>query len=239
MAGTGYELTNTARVRSYVGGPKGGTVRIGDSMVPKHVTVEYESDDLMPDGRRAPRTVLEYEVRDGVPSCVEVRIVSRKGERPILAPDLSWLDVEQIGASAFARMAMRIVQSDGDSVTAIIDGVLHNESLREVKSAIPASYLNSHDELRHVARVYLDPMNRGKGTNAVLEVLGYNSRPTASRRVARARDAGLIPAPGATDAELDAALAKLLPTPPPPPMSNEVVKRRLRKAAGRTEGDES
>jgi hypothetical protein len=187
----------------------GSGVRVGDWMFPKKVTVTIEPDDLEPDGRRMPHTVMRFEFRDGAPVCTELRVESRPGERPILSSELAVIDLEKVGVRAFSQLAYRIVHDDGMTLEAVFQSTRDPDSMKAVQSRVPASYLSGVDELRHVARVYLARENRAKPTRSVQDVLGYGSRETASGRIKKAREMGLIPAPGASPEALDIALEKL------------------------------
>lgn len=214
MAGkTADEWKASMHVRTYMGGQRGGTVRFGDFMVPKHLTVEFEPDPLQPEGRRRPLLVMEYEIRDGNPICTDLRVTSRPGDRPVRITDLGVINIEEIGATAFAQHAWRITSDQGHTIAAKLEALLDPDAVDTMKSKLNSArdmnHIGSITELRDVARVYLDPINRSKPSKAVAETLGYSHRSTASRRIADARQKGLIPPPGASPAELDAALEDL------------------------------
>lgn len=214
-----------------IGGRKGGTVRYGDYLVPRCVTVVIDPDDGDPHGLPRPRAVLEFEIRDGVPVCTELRIVSGPGDLPVLRADVATLDPEAIGAVAYAQAASRITQVSGGTVTAERTGNLDNDAYRAVRSALPANYVDTATELRAVAEIYLHPQNRAVPTKAVEEALGYTSRATVARRVRAARSAGLIPPLGADDAALDDAYRRLTVDVEPKTRTPDEVRRLLRSMA--------
>ena len=165
-------------------------------------------DDDMPEGRRWPDAHFKFEVRDGAALCAEVHIVSKPGDRPIRSNDLQVFDLDRLAESVFMHFAYRR-ENDSSSVWTRHSGDTNEDALPELHRAVEAGYDDPLAELRHVARVYLDPATRSSPTNAVLTVLGYGSRATASRKVRAARERAFIPPVDATEEELDAAWDRL------------------------------
>lgn len=92
-----------------------------------------------------------------------------------------------------------------------------DEAFPAIHKAGSGRWADPLEELRGVARVHLDPRNRGRQRKAVAEWLGGDSKvvsdETASRRIKAARQASLIPAKGATEDELRTAFAVSRTTP--------------------------
>jgi len=184
--------------------------------VAQHVTVDLRGEPSDIPGRGWLDTKIELEVRDGAVICTELRIVAKPGDRPIRTADLSVFNLDRLAELAFGTTS---IGPDAGEV-----------DLTGIRHAVDESYREPLEELRAVARTYLDPRARSKPTQAVMDVLGYRSRATASRRIVAARTQGFIPATGATDADLDAAWVELTRPSPEPYSANDL--RRLAYAQG-------
>lgn len=180
-------------------------VKLGDIAVPSTVTMRFEGSEDAPAGRRWPTIVLRFEVRDGEPVCVELRVESAPGDRPVSLSELRGLDLDGLAALAFERHALE-TQEAGRYVIGSGTTARAASELRAQRLSRGAENLA---ELREVARVYLAPSARRKPTQSVVDVLGYGSRETASRRIAAARRKDLIPEVGASDDKLDEYLQRL------------------------------
>lgn len=167
-------------------------------------------------GGRWPDVLLSFAVRDGVPECVEYRVVSSPGARPARPDMLAVDDVRRIGDWAFSVSAMSYDPVEGSMTaweapsTRSIVGRATREATWRARAASEHPGSPSMEELRQVARVYLDPLSAPKRAEAVWGAL-YPDKTiaTANRRIRAARDASLIPPVGASDEEFARAWQRL------------------------------
>lgn len=198
--------------------------------VPAELTWHFEGDQSLPPGQRWPDVTAKIEIRDGAAVCSELRIVSKPEDRPIRTTDLQDLEIDRIIKEALLTVASRKVSrtASGGWVTGFDGQAASDPGARAaVHRAVEAGYGDPLSELREVARIYLSAMrgtSRRKPTESVLDVLGYGSRATASRKVKAAREAGLIPRVGASDTEHYAAWLTLF-APPRPDDTPEQIER--------------
>lgn len=197
--------------------------------VPAELTWHLEGDQSLPPGQRWPDITARIEIRDGAAICSELRIVSKPDDRPIRTTDLQDLDINGILEQALLTVAsQKVSRTQTGWVTGYNGEAASDPGARAaVHRAVEAGYGDPLSELREVARIYLSAMrgtSRRKPTESVLDVLGYGSRATASRKVKAARQAGLIPQVGASDVEHYAAWLKLY-APPRPVETPEQVER--------------
>ena len=191
------EETWPGEMRIFV--PSGmGLTRLGEYAVPPTVTVFYDGERDVVDGQGWPDLQLRYEVRGGVIDCVEMRVASGANARAVRLSDLAVsFDLDRIATDVFLRLAVRPDEQGGGRLST-------DERLPARRSELGERTGTRVSELDAVARIFLAPDSRRKPTQSVADALGYTLR-TASRRVDDARQAGLLPPAGATDAELDAA----------------------------------
>lgn len=177
--------------------------RLGRYTVPSRVAVHISGNPAEPDGVRAPTVIFIFEIRDGAIACVDVRAASAPGDRPIRQSDLA-VNLDALAEAHFTRWA-----DDDAEPFAWIGSEGKEAGRREAVAAVDTGRrASSPAELRHVARVYLDPKNRKRPAHHVESLLGY-SHTTTFRKIDAARALDLIPSKGATDEELDAAYARL------------------------------
>lgn len=112
---------------------------------------------------------------------------------------LSRLNLEEIGREAYAEWLNTPVYGEGVRVETIV------ASQRDWTQV--AAALGANAELAEVAWIYLQAPTRG--TQNVMDAMGYGSRGTASLRVREARKQSLIPPPGAPQSEYQAAFERL------------------------------
>lgn len=163
-------------VTGYVGGRDGGFVQLGDALVPPKAALSFEGREGTPDA------TLRFEIRDGRPECVEVHVLAKADGRGIRSADLAMVNVDTVTIAAFAELA-ELGESETEALSAF-------RSLSEARLRRRPTV--TRGDLDEVARVYRDHVS-GNPTTAVARLLGYTPR-TAARRVAQAREAGLLPA---------------------------------------------
>lgn len=198
-----YSVTPTARLGKFV--------RWGNHLVPETVVTTMSGGGEI-DGKRWPDMTFTFTVRDGAAVCTEFRVVSKPGDRPVRTPDLRFIDIDELMQLSFMQHAWDAVEAESGEPgawAATLGEATSAGSAREVRKRVNAGYGDPVAELKQVARTYCDPMNRKAPSNNVYELLGYGSRETANRRIRAARDKGLIPPVGATDAEIDEQFKKL------------------------------
>lgn len=183
--------------RSRTSAKVGAPVNVGGYAVPRRVTFEFEGTDGKP-GNVSPDVTAHFEVRDGVPECVEISVCAKADGRAVRTADLALFNVENLTKRVFAEHAV-----------AVETGELPTEqqaASRAITDRVEGPRPAREAELEAVARVYLT--HRPTGSAAVRDLLDYPDR-TAYRRVEQARQRGLIPAQDASDAEYAAALQAL------------------------------
>ncbi len=181
-----------------------GLVRLGDSdtVVPASVTRTLEGENGHPD------LVMTFEVRDGRPECVDIRIKSKPEGRGIKQADLRGFVLDELSEIVFARFASRVAHVADDG-TWLAEGPLWEEreqwaARRDVAEARQSQRQPpSLSELQRVADIYKEHQGN-KPIQAVQLLLGYNSRRTAARRAQQARERGLFNSPPPDDDRKDA-----------------------------------
>lgn len=183
----------------------GASVRVGDHLVPRRVTLTALGDGAHPDLR------FEFAMDDdGAARCTEVAVKAKDGGRGVSTADLSLIAVDQLTAAAFEQFASEIVARPDTVIEAVYrGGVTDSSSIRRAvdKGHGPSSPL----ELLHVARAYAS--NASAPVQAVVDIVGLSPR-TAARRIDSARKLGYLPPKGSpVEAHhverIDQGLAKL------------------------------
>lgn len=189
MAGTpgpwAGRITTKANVRD-------GHVMVGETLVPRRVTMTFLGDNGFPD------LTAVFEVRDGRPDCVEVRVTAKPDGRGVTAADLSVLSPDGMARGALMQHATRRVERTPDGGTKAAFGSVSERDawamlgdLTEAQ-AVRRTGRITRSELEEVAQVYRDHLD-GHPAEAVHRILGYGSQRTAARRIKAAEDAGLLP----------------------------------------------
>lgn len=173
------DWTGKMRTTAKVGAP----VELRGYAVPRRITLTVEgqggsSSSASPDAR------LEFEVRDGMPQCVELHIKARPDGQPIGTTDLRMFDIDGLTESVFLRHAQKVLEPG--------KAYRYADADRPGAQRIIGARVRSDAVLRKAALAYLGNETHA-GLRAVAAALNV-SRTTAARRVKDARDAGLIPA---------------------------------------------
>jgi hypothetical protein len=161
---------------------EGSLVLVGTTAVPTKVRYEFTGDAGAPDA------VIQFEVRDGRPECVEVLIKARPKGRGIRQQDVGSIDIGPLAESVYAELG----QAQGSpSIFPVSDS-----ERWAIRSDIADAYSrrrrgSNPEELAKVAKIYRDHL-ADSPVKAVASLMGYTDR-TASRRVEEARAAKLLP----------------------------------------------
>lgn len=175
--------------------------------VPKRVTFELEGTDGRA-GNASPDVTAHFEVRDGVPECVEISVRAKPAGRAVRSVDLALFNIENLTKRVFAEHATAI-----DGGARPLSGETARRAANAIADRVEGPRPTPEAELEAVARVYLT--HRPTGSAAVRDLLDYPAR-TAYRRVEQAREAGLIPSREASEqAYADALTALEQPQPAP------------------------
>lgn len=164
-------------VTGFYGGQHGGSVQLGSAQVPPKAEMTFEGSKGTPDA------TLRFEIRDGRPECTEIHVVAKPDGRGIRSADLVMIGIDNITVAVFAELATELMTDEGDALRAFRD-------ISEARSARRNAM--TREDLEKVARTYRDHISANP-TAMVGRLLGVSHR-TAARRVAQARDAGLLPA---------------------------------------------
>ncbi len=179
-----------AKIRSQLDGPDGAPVRVGDFLLPRRAAYEVAGDNGSPDLQ------VRFEVRDGRPECVEIRMTAKENGRGLRTSDVQVLTLDAMKIGVFAEVALLSVYDPETNVTTsshITDEREFWRALNEVDAVVKAPQRGTTKaELEQVAKVYAENL-QGSPVKAVQAVLGYKSELTAARRVQQARDEGLLP----------------------------------------------
>jgi hypothetical protein len=171
------EWKGLQEVTGFTGGQHGGMVVLGDALVPPKASMTFEGRDGTPDA------TLRFEIRDGRPECVEVHVMAGPDGRGIRSADLAMVNVDTVTIAVFAQLAEIGLQSEAERLSAF-------RSVSEARLRRRPTVTRT--DLEEVAKVYRKHL-KSDPTAAVARQLGYTHR-TAARRVAQAREAGLLPA---------------------------------------------
>lgn len=176
----------TATIRRRGGGRYGGSARLGGGyLVPRHVVYEFTGDNGHPDVH------AHFEVRDGRPICTDLRVISKPEGRGVRTRDVEAQPVDQLTEAVFLHLAELIVQEHQPGVD--LGEADERPARAKIRRAITQPGRDkSPADLRQVAAAFRSGLPDGT-VLAVADALGVSER-TAARRIAEARDAGLIPA---------------------------------------------
>ena len=177
-------------VRNYVWNFTGNGVRMGDSpfLVSEHAHLRGTDEE-----GGAPGVEARFEVRDGVPECVEFTLRSKPGGRAVRSADLRLFDLDGITLNTFTRRgAIRKKLDDGPGHA---EPIADEREWWAANAAVAAAQRRrksvSQWELEEVSRIYNENVD-GHPTKAVEKAMNLSVR-TAARRVQQAREAGLLP----------------------------------------------
>lgn len=139
----------------------------------------------------APDLEARFEIRDGVPECVEFTLRSKDGGRAVRTADLRLFEIDGFTVNTYMRAVRRRRRKVGEGAQPIRgerDAWAANGALVDAQRGRRSV---SRWELEEVARIYNENVE-GKPTKAV--EIGLDLAPrTAARRVQQAREAGLLP----------------------------------------------
>lgn len=177
-------------VRKYDWYWSGNGVRMGDS--PFIVSQRARLHGVDEEGG-APDVEARFEVREGVPECVEFSLRSKPGGRAVRTSDLRLFDLDGITLNTFTRrgaIRKKLPDTPGPAEP-IADEREWWRANAAVADAQRRRKSVSQWELEEVARIYNENVERHP-TKAVEQAMSLTPR-TAARRVQQARDAGLLP----------------------------------------------
>lgn len=179
-------------IRGHEGGRNGAPVVLGRTLVPRVATFEVQGDNGAPDA------TMRFEVRDGRPECVEIRVKAKKRNgRGIRSADMNLFNLDNLIENVFTELGAEIAQNPHNPSESIAAWrpVDEPERVRWARRGdVHVARANrgpTKEELKRVASIYLEYQG-GAPLQAVAALLSI-SRRTAARRVAQAREAGLLP----------------------------------------------
>jgi|GEM_PF-4359763 len=164
----------------------GAPVKLGAVVVPKRVTMTGVGQASHPDFR------YEFEMsRDGEARCIEASVSAKPSGRGIRAADVAQIGIDQLTVVAFQAFAQDVVRETDTMMATMRTRKTHGRAEWPAKAAVSAGQGTTAHELLDVATVYAEA--KKAPIRAVETKLGYQRR-TAARRIADAREAGLLPA---------------------------------------------
>ncbi len=164
--------------------------RVGDSLL---MPIEFlVISECAADG---PDVVLRVEIRDGAPTCREIRFRSKNDGREVRRSDLKALEVENLLESGASKACHWVTWEQRDLVATILpdelDEDMKRRAMKQVRGARRTHRRQVTDELlENVAQVYRSNVSHHP-TQAVAQHFGKAHR-TAALYVRRARDAGFL-----------------------------------------------
>ena len=141
---------------------------------------------------------MRFEIRKGRIECTRVEVVPSRGGRAVRPSDFEGLKaLDQLGRDVFERLALSIVSHDserGESTFEPLSASGKADLARELQRGLVDGKRSRkrptpREELDDVARIYL---SAERAPIAAVEVERGYSRRTAARRIAEAREAGLL-----------------------------------------------
>jgi len=177
-------------VTGFAGGKDGGYVELGSAIVPPKAQLTFEGIKGSPDA------TLSFEVRDGRPECVEIRVRAKSDGRGIRSADMREFNLDDLTAYVFTDLAIAVPDEGaglgpGSIYTPENEAVMQRAArdVREARMSRRGSVTRA--DLEEVARIYREHSDASP-TRAVAMLLGVSER-TAARRLKLAEEAGLLP----------------------------------------------
>jgi hypothetical protein len=168
------------------GGPHAGPgVEFGDYHVPSAVAWSR------PATRTRPAVKAEFEMRRGRPVCTSVHFDADGCAEGVRTADLVALPgLERKGAEAFLVFGTPVIDDEAwrAGLNLHRTGEIFNPNKKALREALK---MQSNEELRHIAQVYRENLERDPA-GAVARALDV-SPATAGRRIKEARDRGFLP----------------------------------------------
>jgi hypothetical protein len=183
----------TVTIRGHEGGRNGASVILGRTLVPPMATFEIQGANGAPDA------TVRFEVRDGRPECVEISVKADPSGRGIRSADMTLFNIDNLIENVFTELGSVIEQNPHNPAESIATWPQESERAHWARRGdVHVARANrgpTTEELERVASIYR-AHHGGAPLQAVAKLLSI-SRRTAARRVAQARDAGLLPSSGA------------------------------------------
>lgn len=180
-------------IRGHEGGRNGAQVILGRTLVPPVATFEIEGANGAPDA------IVRFEVRDGRPECMEISVKANPSGRGIRSADMTLFNLDTLIEHVFTELGSVIEQNPHNPSESI--AIWPKESERAYwarRGDVHVARANrgpTKEELERVASIYRE--HHGGAPLQAVAMLLSTSRRTAARRVAQAREAGLLPPSGA------------------------------------------
>lgn len=178
-------------IQGHEGGRYGAPVILGRTLVPRVATFEMRGVDGAPDA------MVRFEVRDGRPECMEISVKANPSGRGIRSVDMTSFNIDNLIEIVFTELGADIKpnpHNPAESIAAWRPAEESNRAYWTRRNDVHIARANrgpTKEELERVASIYRDH-HGGAPLQAVAKLLSI-SRRTAARRVAQAREAGLLP----------------------------------------------
>jgi Family of unknown function (DUF6214) len=162
-------------------------VFLGQTLVPAEAVWEFSGEDGEPD------VFARFEVRDGRPECVELRLLAKPDGRGLRTSDLGLWQLDNFAINVFATLGepLNVATASAEPPRTEAGEWIVRRDVTEARLAKRGT--PGVEDLKRVADIYRRHLDSGAPVRAVSAALGLSSR-TASRRVEQAREAGLLPA---------------------------------------------
>jgi hypothetical protein len=186
-------------IRAHEGGRNGAPVILGQTLVPPVATFEVEGANGAPDA------IVRFEVRDGRPECMEISVKANPSGRGIRSADMNLFNLDNLIENVFTELGSVIEQNPHNPFESIAtwsnDSERAHWARRGDVHVARANRGPTKEELERVAAIYRE--HHGGAPLQTVATLLSTSRRTAARRVAQAREAGLLPPSGAGTSSAD------------------------------------
>ena len=164
-------------------------------ILPRDILIQLE-DDKSPPGDKLPNISISVRVTESRARIDRVVFVGGAELGSIKQPHLRNFEFDQIVEQALFEIGRRL---DDDDIVVEAPADRRKKAARKL---MDGRYDMSRRELLEVGKIFCNPENRRAPAQMVQLKMGYNSRPTADRRIKEARKKGWIPQVGASDEEL-------------------------------------
>lgn len=183
-----YRISTTGQMNA-------GWVIFEGLILPRDILIQLE-DNTSPTGDKLPNISISVRVTESRARIDRVVFVGGAELGSIKQPHLRNLEFDQIVEQAIFEIGRKL--DDDDFVVA----APADRRQRAARKLMDGRYEMSKRELVEVGKIFCNPENRRAPAQMVQIKMGYNSRPTADRRIKEARNQGWVPPVGASDEAL-------------------------------------
>lgn len=183
-----YKISTTGQMNA-------GWVTYEGLILPRDILIQLE-DNISPPGDKIPTLSISVRVTESRARIDRVVFIGGADLGSIKQSHLRNLEFDQVVEQAIAAIGLRL---DDDDIVVEAPADRRKKAARKL---MDGRFEMSTRELLEVGKIYCNPENRRAPAQMVQLKMGYNSRPTADRRIKEARKQGWVPPVGASVEEL-------------------------------------